>query len=202
MQLPGKFIEKVSINEVVWSLLSGHHGPEVELQHRFLKNNWPKLIINPDFQNQKENYIRWGAIAKCAGSSCPVINLLLKQYPKKKWNENLTFARIELSSRDFLNLKNINENKTLQDFAIEYQEPNKKIEQIRRLIRAGKFNIKEFKKVVAWNKNDDWFVIDGTHCISSLALEHFRRNIKLPPLKIICLEQKIRNKNSLFDMDF
>lgn len=192
-----KKIEEVSVNEVIWRLLSGHHGAEVMKQNKMLLKNAPNLLLFPDFDNWEENIIRRGALSLCANGGCPVTSLILRVFPKSEWNDELKFSRYLLYPKTFFNLRDPNYNKKLYK-AIKKYKNNKYVLEIRKSIEDGKFDFDLLDGIIAYKIGSKFVIIDGTHRAMAILIEFMDENISFPEIKIIILENKINVKRKLF----
>lgn len=195
----GTYIETVSVDEVIWCLLKGHHGPEVEKQTNNILSKNKNLLEIPNFNDWEENMIRRGALSYCAGSGCPLTSLILRTIPYSKWNKPLKFGRSYLFKEDFLNLYEINNKEKLKN-AINNKKykNNKKVEQIKKSIRNNEFDFKNFNRIVLYNSNEKWFIIDGTHRAIALTQLILNEDYGFPSLKVVFFKEKLKTKIKWF----
>lgn len=192
-----KKTEEVSVNEVIWRLLQGHHGTEVMEQNKVLLENSPDLLLNPDFENWEENMIRRGALSLCAGADCPLTNLILRVGPKSSWNEELEFGRYSIKAIDFYNFKEINYEKILPDAMKKYKD-NPKVLQVRNSIKNYTFDFDKLQGIILYKIKSDYIIIDGVHRAMGLMFAIINNNIVLPRTSVIILENEIKVKRKLF----
>ena len=192
-----KKIEEVSVNEVIWRLLHGHHGTEVMEQNRVLLKNSPDLLLSPNFDSWEENMIRRGALSLCTGTDCPLTNLILRVGPKSSWNEELKFGRYSIKAIDFYNFKEINYEKILPN-AMKKYENNSKVLQVRNSIKDYKFDFDKFQGIILYKVKSDYIIIDGVHRAMGIMFAIMNCDIVLPKMSVIILENKINVKRKLF----
>jgi hypothetical protein len=192
-----KKTEEVSVNEVIWRLLQGHHGIEVMEQNKVLLENSPNLLSSPDFDNWEENMIRRGALSLCAGAGCPLTNLILRVGPKSAWDEELKFGRYAIEPIDFYNFKEINYEKILPDAMKKYKD-NPKVLQVSNSIKDYKFDFDKLQGIILYKIKSDYIIIDGVHRAMGLMMAIVNFNIVLPKTSVIILENEITVKRKLF----